>query len=111
MKHVIEAFSAIIYISMTLFVSVAIISASLDITAAAQYRADVTAELENSNFNQEVIDACIAQADAKGYMLEITDCTYDNYNDINTAEVVLTYKYEIPLLGISVTKTTRGIAR
>lgn len=111
MKHIIEAFSAIIYISMMLFVSIAIITASLEITAAKQYRADVTAELENSNFNQEVIDACIAQADAMGYQLEITGCTFDKYNDINTAEIVLTYKYEIPLLGISVTKTTRGIAR
>ena len=111
MKHIIEAFSAIIYITMTLFVSIAIITASLDITAAKQYRADVEAELENSNFNREVVNACIAQAEAMGYALEITDCTYDKYNDINTAEVVLTYKYEMPLLGISVTKTTRGIAR
>ena len=69
------------------------------------------AEIENSNFNQNVINSCINQARVAVYELQVTNCTYDVNNDIKTAEVILTYKYEIPLFGISATKTTRGIAR
>ena len=43
--------------------------------------------------------------------LSITNCIYDENNNIQTAEVILKYTYKIPLLGISEIKTTRGIAR
>ncbi len=111
MKHIIEAFSAVVCIALAAFVSMAILTAGSDVIAAKEYKADVIAEIENSNFNQEVIDACTAQAAAAGYRLEIRNCTYDPYNDINTAEVILTYRYELPLLGISVESSTRGVAR
>ena len=111
MKHIIEAFSAVVCIALAAFVSMAILTAGSDVIAAKEYKADVIAEIENSNFNQEVIDACVAQAAAAGYQLTVRDCTYDPYNDINTAEVILTYRYELPLLGISVESSTRGVAR
>ena len=111
MKHMIEAFSAIIFMSLMVFVSITIITADAEIVAAREYKADVIAEIENSNFNAGVINTCIAQAAAEGYQLEVTNCIFDSYNDINTAEVILTYQYEMPLLGISVEKSTRGIAR
>ena len=47
------------------------------IAAAKEYKADVIAEIENSNFNPSVIAACTSQAEAEGYQLTVSDCTYD----------------------------------
>lgn len=111
MKHIIESFSALLLIVLMAFVSIAILTASASVTNAKAYKADCIAEIENSNFNPKVISECIAKAANAGYGLQVKSSSYDSYNDINTAEVLLTYQYEIPLFGVSVTKTTRGIAR
>lgn len=111
MKQIISAFGILFSIVLGLFTCTTVISASGATAAAKEYKADVIAEIENSNFNPNVISNCIAQATDAGYELQITSCTYDANNDIQTAEVILTYKYEMPLFGIYDTKTTRGIAR
>lgn len=111
MKQIISAFGTLFTIMLVLFTCATVISASGDAAAAKEYKADVIAEIENSNFNPNVIASCIDQAADAGYDLQITSCTYNEYNDIQTAEVILTYNYEMPLFGISDTKTTRGIAR
>ena len=76
-----------------------------------KYKADVIAEIENSNFNPDVISACISQAQSAGYTLQVSGYVYDADHDIQSAEVIVSYSYEMPLLGISKTQSTRGIAR
>ena len=110
MKYVIEAFSILFTLMAGLYGSVSVISVSGQIAAAKEYKADVIAEIENSNFNPSVIAACTSQADAEGYQLTVSD-TYDALGDLNTAEVILTYEYNLPFFGVSGTRTTRGIAR
>ena len=80
-------------------------------TLAKEYKADVIAEIENSNFNPNVITSCISQANANGYTLSVQNVQYDEDNFYTCAEVVLGYKYTMPLFNISADKTTRGIAR
>ena len=111
MKYVIEAFSILFTLMAGLYGSVLVISVSGQIAAAKEYKADVIAEIENSNFNPSVIAACTSQAEAEGYQLTVSDCTYDALGDLNTAEVILTYEYNLPFFGVSGTRTTRGIAR
>lgn len=113
MKYVIEAFSILFALLAGLYGSVSVISVSGQIAAAKEYKADVIAEIENSNFNSAVIAACTSQAEAEaeGYQLTVSDCTYDALGDLNTAEVILTYEYNLPFFGVSGTRTTRGIAR
>ena len=111
MKQIVEGFTAIIFLTLFAYAAIVIINAGSGAAAAKDYKADVIAEIENSNFNDNVIDACIAQADASGYKLQITNATFDQDNEIQTAEVILSYDYKMPLFGISVTKTTRGMAR
>lgn len=111
MKQIIEAFSAVILIAVCAFAGIAIITVSSDILAAKEYKADVISEVENSDFNPEVINTCISQAQEAGYGLVINTSTYDADNNVQTAEVILTYTYKIPLFGIEDTRTTRGIAR
>ena len=111
MKHIIEAFSAVILILLSAYASVAIIAVSGDIIAAREYKAAMVAEIENSDFNETVIQACIAQARQAGYEAKVEKCIYDEKNRKQMAEVILSYQYQLPLFGISDRKMTRGIAR
>lgn len=111
MKNVIEAYGSILVLLLNVFACIAVTNASTISAEAKEYKAAVVAEIENSNFNPHVIAACEAQAAQAGYTLEINNCIYDEYQNIQTAEVVLTYTYSLPLFNIQETKTTRGIAR
>lgn len=111
MKLVVEAYTTLLILMLNIFICIAVSNASASVAEAKEYKADVVAEIENSNFNPNVIANCIVQAEEAGYELQITNCIFDDNNDIQTAEIILSYTYQIPLFGISETKTTRGIAR
>lgn len=111
MKQIIGAFGTLLILLFNIFICIGVSTASGQVAAAKEYKADVIAEIENSNFNPNVISSCISQASAAGYTLEITVCTYDEDSNIQTAEVILSYSYEIPIFGVTETKTTRGFAR
>lgn len=110
MKNIISTYGTLFVLLCNIFICIQISTASAQTAAAHEYKASVIAEIENSNFNPNVIQACISQATAAGYILEVQVCEYDAENDIKTAEIILEYSYEIPLLGVSSAKTTRGIA-
>ena len=111
MKHIISVFVTMFSFILHLFLCIAVSNVSGAITEAKELKADVIAEIENSNFNPNVIDACIRQAKDAGYFMQVTNCIYDERQKIQTAEVIVSYQYEIPFLGIYETMTTRGIAR
>ena len=111
MKNIIGAFGTLLVLMVNLLMCMVVSNASVRVAAAKEYKADVVAEIENSNFNPYVVAGCIEQAEKAGYQLQVTNCTYNEENDIQTAEVLLSYYYELPLFGISKTMTTRGIAR
>ena len=81
------------------------------ISEAKEFKSFVVAEIEDSDFNPRVIEGCVTQAKALGYELVVTDCVYDEEQNLKMAEVVVTYSFHIPFLGMKDTKTTRGIAR
>lgn len=111
MKHIITAYTTLIVFILNVFICIGISNAEANMTEAKEYKAQVIAEIENSNFNPNVIEACRNQARTAGYELQITNCLYDENYNMQSAEVVLCYMYELPVLGISKIKTTRGIAR
>lgn len=111
MKHIIGAFSALVVLVMNLLLCITVLSVSADVAAAREYKAAVVAEIENSNFNPHVIEVCKQQALEQGYSLTVSTAVYDEDRDIQTAEILLSYTYELPLFGISDTKTIRGTAR
>lgn len=82
-----------------------------DVSEAQNYHADAVTQIECSNFNPQVISACVSQASEAGYELSITPITYDASGNQRTAEVVLKYKYGIKLLELSEPKCIRGFAR
>ena len=111
MKYIVEAFGVMLVLIMNLFLCIGVVSVSTDVAAAREYKADVIAEVENSNFNPGVIAACVQQAQNLGYNMEVNGYVYDEEHDIQSAEVRIIYSYKIPLFGISKTQMTRGIAR
>ena len=111
MRNIIGAFGILMVLAIYFFSCIELSNAGIVVAEAKEFKAEVIAEIENSNFNPKVIEGCIAQAEAVGYQLVVTTCVYDEKRDMRSAEVILTYKYHIPFLGIEETKTTRGIAR
>lgn len=111
MEKIIGAFSTLLVLLFLVFGSTALINAASDAAAAKEFKADVIAEMENSDFNPYVVNECILQAQAAGYTLQIDNVTYDEDNNVKTAEVILSYGYELPIFGINKTHETRGIAR
>lgn len=111
MKNIVGAFGTLTMLMIYFFACMSVGNAGIVVAAAKEFKAQVVAEIENSNFNPKVIEGCIRQAENAGYQLQVTSYMYDERYHMQSAEVILTYSYEIPLLGISETRTTRGIAR
>ena len=111
MKNIIGTFGTLTMLVIYFFSCISVGNAGITVAAAKEFKAEVVAQIENSNFNPKVIEGCIRQAEMAGYQLQVTSCIYDERYNMQSAEVILTYSYEIPLLGISEMRTTRGIAR
>lgn len=111
MEAIIKIYCGIFVLMLNLCTCITVSVATEKVSVAENYRAVVTAEIENSNFNSNVIDACVAEAEQMGYELQISDCVYDENHDIQTAEVVLMYDYQMPLFGLEEQRVSRGIAR
>lgn len=111
MKHIIEGFSVLFIMMLNLCMAVGVLNITAKVAEAKSYKAAVVAEIENSNFNPNVIEACIEDADVHGYSMEVTTCSYAYDPQRRIAEVCLTYDYELPLIGVSGQGVTRGIAR
>lgn len=111
MKHIIEGFSVLFVMMLNLCMAAGVLTVTAKAAEAKEYKAAAVAEIENSNFNPNVIDACIKDADARGYSMKVTTCSSEEDTGHQMAEVCLTYEYELPLLGVSGQHVTRGIAR
>lgn len=101
----------IFLITLTALSGIGTVMAGADTAEAEKYHADVITEIECSNYNDTVMASCAAQAANNGYELTIDPIRYDEAGNIQTAEVILKYKYEIPLFQISKQKEIRGFAR
>lgn len=103
----------VIIVGVFLFtgLSYGFISAAFNKSDAVNYKADVIAEIENSNFNDKVIQSCIEEAEKNGYELTVNKEVLNRTEDKVIAEVVLKYDFKIPILNINNEHQTRGYAR
>ena len=108
MKQVVETFVTLIIVAFSMVLIACLIGQHTTITEARDYHSVVVSRLESSNFLAD-IDEIKAEAESKGYVIEIYDMTV--YEGKKTELVRLTYNIEIPLLGISFkTGTIEGYA-
>lgn len=110
MKHIPVIYISVFMILFGVSVSTGLIKANMTALRAAEFHMDAIAEIENSNFADSVIDACVNQAAECGYQLNVEKFT-DTKGVTNMAEVVLSYDYRIPFLNIDNKYCKRGYAR
>ncbi len=124
MSQIIKVWMSLFLILVFIVTGIGCISASTDIEHARSFKADVVANLENSNYNADVINSCISTASDCGYALTIVaygkDGGVKTYRDgspagstkgVYAASVTLKYKYKIGFLNINTEKSVRGMAR
>lgn len=103
-------FSLFLFLIVTVL-GINIINAGQNKSEAESYKAEVIAEIENSNFSDEVISECVSNAEKNGYTLTVNKTVVDADVEEYSAEVVLGYTYSIPLLNVDSTHYIRGVAR
>lgn len=123
MSQIIKSFMGLFFVLIILFLGVGIISAQMDVSHALDYKSDLVAQLENSNYSPQVINGCIEQALQNGYGISIktfteggsvktyTSPSASDTRDVVMAEVVLTYPYQIHFLNTVTEHQVRGYAR
>lgn len=118
-----KSFIGIFFILLSVFVSISIISANMDADHAKAFKENVVTQIEDSDFNARVINACITEAEKQQYALSVTvyreDGTKETYTDATAAdtsdacmaEIILNYTYKIAFLNVETDHEARGFAR
>lgn len=91
-------FAVIILITV---LGITITAVNVDVTAAGGYLEEVSVVIRESNYNEEVIDQCVAEASSNGYILEVEVYESLEYAKSRYARVRLSYPYRLPVLNIS----------
>lgn len=111
MGQIIKTYLGLFFILLMGLVGIGVVTAGIQSAAARNYHADVINEIECSNFNEGVIEACRLQAQEAGYELKVKTMNYDAAGHVITAEIILGYEYAIPVLNLITKHEVRGFAR
>lgn len=123
MEQIIKTYLGIFLILLLTVTGIGIVAAEVEVTRAREFKSDVIIEMENSNYNVNVLNACMEQAGAIGYDLKVTlygkDGTSVDYTPgvtlpdggITFAEVVLDYSYRTGPFGDLMQHSIRGYGR
>lgn len=98
MKIAIEVFSIVIAITLACILFASIISSNNQNCYARDYYNVVVNRIEDSNYNDQVIEECINDAQSKGYDLDVDDVTV--YDDQPSKYVTLTYYVSLPVFSL-----------
>lgn len=124
MEQVIKTYLGIFLMMVLATVGIGIVAAEAQICKARNFKSDVVVELENSDYNREVLNACMKQAEESGYRLQITLyedtgevilCENGNVpfweNEVTMAEVILHYAYQMGPFHGKMEHSIRGFGR
>lgn len=98
-----KTFLALILLLIIVLAGAGVVSTGIDASNAEHYLADVTAEIEDSNFSESIINGCIDKvANTANNYESLTVVKMDNDHDgfTDAANLTLTYRYTIPFLNI-----------
>lgn len=101
MKQIFENMIIILLILLSIMIHSTMIAGNLTITEARNFHASAVAEIQASNFDEEVIKEEKESAEQAGWELEVkTDTSI--YSDRTAYKVTLTYNFPtLPLVGDS----------
>lgn len=95
MKMAVEIFSLVIAVTLSCVLFASIISSNNQITDARDFYNVVINRIEDSNCNESVIQACMNEAEEKGYDLKVQDLTI--YEEHPSRLVILGYHVVLPV--------------
>lgn len=121
MAQIPKVFIGFIMLALTVIAGLGIISVQSTRDAAKEYVNIVANEIENSNFDSNVIAACIAEGEKNDYKVSVQVFNRGSSSkefssgldttDVYMANISCTYKLNIPFATEGVDKTTFAVAR
>lgn len=94
-----KTYLTIFLIAISCVICVGIIKANNDTTNAQRFHSNVVKEIEESNMSESVLNSCAVDAAHNNYTLQLNKIT-DIHGSTIMVEVVLNYKYSIPILNV-----------
>lgn len=104
METVIKSFTGIFFLVVLTCMGVSIIGSSIRSTKADEALLSYVSRIENSNYSQEVIDSCKADArqqfgEESTDALEVVSVSQKGHSYPSYGRATLNYTYRIPLIG------------
>ncbi len=103
MDIIIKSFVGTFFIMMVAVLGFNINAQALQSCQADSFAAACVTRIESADYAQAVIDACISEAQEKGYQLEVKTYTAGSSGLVSYGTLKLTYTYTLPLLGSTTT--------
>lgn len=130
MSQIVKGFLGIFFIVLLAVSGLSISVSMLNASNAKTFKANMITEIENSNFNYDVINDCVSQGEELGYEIQLKIFTEDietgerktesitgssvsseNTKGAYMTEVLVTYVNRMNIFGIEDTHQLRGYAR
>lgn len=114
MDAVIKTILSVFVFAFITYLGIGVINAQVDASTANSFMEDIKSELSDANLSPAVMEAVKKQAKENGY--ELTIKTYQKGNtqeteleeEITGVGLVMTYHYDIPILGVENEHQIRG---
>ncbi len=108
MRMIIEQFITFLLLLLFIWIGMAYIMQNIQYSSAREFHGAVVTQLENSYFDEGVIDNCKKRASQAGYDLKIR--VYGE-GDEKDAKITLAFVYVIPVVGIKKEYEIEGYSR
>lgn len=108
MRMIIEHFITFLLLLLFIWIGMAYIMQNIRYSSAREFHGAVVTQLENSYFDEEVIEDCKKRAEKAGYDLRVR--VYGD-GDEKDAKITLTFTHVIPLAGIRKEYEIEGYSR
>lgn len=108
MRMVIEHFITFILLLFFIWIGIVYIMQNVLYSSAREFHGSVVTQVENSYFDEKVIEECKERAQRAGYELNVQVYGEENKKD---AKVTLIFRYGIPLAGIVKNYEIEGYSR
>lgn len=106
---VFKAFVGVLAAVVIIGSGVGVTAGFADMVVADNYMESISKTIIESNYNTEVIDKCIEEAEVNGYTLEVEIQSASKAGVKQYAAITLTYYFEIKLFGIKQQKVQTKI--
>lgn len=110
MQTIPKVYMTILLATILVVISIGLIVQDKEASNAVSFKNDVIEELQCSHFSSAVIDSCKSVGADLGYDTEITPISNGSGETI-MCEVLIKYKYTVPVVGTQINQEVRGYAR